>query len=229
MPLSPKNQTLPLLSLPATCFGQGPEPLWEREWLVTNGLGGYASGTVACTGTRRYHGLLVSADPPPNARWVLVSGADVTASIDTVMYSLSTQEYPDGVLSPEGFHHLTGFSLSGQRPVWCWQVADAVIEQTLWMPYSQNRTYIRFDNRGAKTVKLYWRPFVTIRWFHALLRGDGANFTVDIEGTCGVRIRAPWEAPSVVIGGQGWLFQPSSDLYRNFVRRAESVRGFDAL
>ena len=62
------------LELPAEVFTGSPDPLLEREWLVTNGLGGFASGTLAGTGTRRYHGLLVAADPPPNARWVLVSG-----------------------------------------------------------------------------------------------------------------------------------------------------------
>ena len=64
------------LELPAEVFTGSPDPLLDREWLVTNGLGGFASGTLAGTGTRRYHGLLVAADPPPNARWVLVSGAD---------------------------------------------------------------------------------------------------------------------------------------------------------
>ncbi len=229
MARKPRISPRPSLAVPAECFGQGAEPLLQREWLVTNGLGGYASGTVAGAGTRRYHGLLVAADPAPNARWVLVSGADFSAVVEGNTHALSTQEYPDGVLSPAGFGCLRGFQLHGQRPVWRWRAGDAEIEQTLWMPYGANRTFIRFQNDSAGMVRLCWRPFVTLRWFHALLHDEAVDFEVDMESAAAVRIQAPWEAPALSMGGAGWSFQPSAHWYRNFTRRAESARGFDYL
>src|SRR3712207_4216548 len=85
----------------------------RREWLVTNGLGGYASGTLAGINTRRYHGLLVAALTPPVARTVLVAGAVEWAIYDGRRYPLSAQEYVDGTIDPHGYRHLQSFRLEG--------------------------------------------------------------------------------------------------------------------
>ena len=98
----PSPPQVPNLRLAASLFGQPLGPLREREWLVTNGLGGYAAGTVGGPGTRRYHGLLVAAAPPPNARWVMVAGAQVQATVDGTRHWLGTQEYLDGTIHPDG-------------------------------------------------------------------------------------------------------------------------------
>src|SRR4051794_33798978 len=90
----------------------------RREWLVTNGLGGYASGTVAGINTRSYHGLLVAALAPPVQRTVLVGGLMEWASYDGTRYPLSTHEYSSGTIDPLGYQHLQSFSLEGTLPVW---------------------------------------------------------------------------------------------------------------
>src|SRR4051794_18949095 len=80
----------------------------EAEWLETDGLGGYASSTLAGLNTRRYHGLLVSATTPPCVRTVLLSKLEETLTVGGTAYPLSINQYPHA-LSPEGDVHLRGF------------------------------------------------------------------------------------------------------------------------
>src|SRR5262245_37602664 len=103
------------------------ETALSREWLVTNGLGGFASGTVALANTRRYHGLLVASFKPPVDRLVLVSKVDIEVEYRGVRHALTTNEYVDGTLAPRGFERLVSFRLDGQVPVWTFGVADALI------------------------------------------------------------------------------------------------------
>ena len=80
----------------------------EKEWLISNGLGGYASSSVCGTNTRRYHGLLVAAFNPPTDRKVLVSKIEETLSKGEERFALSTNYYP-GVVYPRGYNYLTSF------------------------------------------------------------------------------------------------------------------------
>jgi len=97
----------------------------EREWRVTNGIGGFASGTVAGPATRRYHGLLVGALAPPLGRTLLVAGLEETANYDESEYALSTCRWVDGTVNPRGYINLERFRLEGSCPVWTFACADA--------------------------------------------------------------------------------------------------------
>ncbi len=216
------------LILPDAVFGDRLDPMSEREWLVTNGLGGYAAGTLAGINTRRYHGLLVAADPAPNARWVLAAGADLSISVRSNVYALSSQEYPDGVVQPDGYRRLTGFRLRGQRPVWRWELEGGVLEQTLWMPYGQNRTCLRFHNLRDAPITLRWRPFIALRWFHALRKGTHGVSLSRVDGDI-VEFTGPEGAPGLRIVAAGWTLERADDWYHDFVRRVEHARGFDYL
>lgn len=217
------------LQLPHELFTGAPDPLLEREWLVTNGLGGFASGALTGTATRRYHGLLVAADPPPNARWVLVSGADEFVQHgDAPEIPLSTQEYEGGVLHPHGYARVSGFALHGQRPVWRFHTDHGAVEKTIWMERGRSRTFVRYTNHAAHALRIRVRPFVTLRWFHALRRGDDPAFEALQTGPGSVSVRGPDDAPCVHLGGSGWRFEARSDWYWNFHRRVEQARGFDA-
>ena len=101
-----------------------------REWLVTNGGGGYAAGTVADAATRRYHGLLVAALAPPLGRKVLFSKLDARANYAGQDYDLSTTRWHDGTLAPAGFINLEHFRLDGTTPIWTYHLGDAVVELT---------------------------------------------------------------------------------------------------
>src|SRR5258705_13924752 len=83
----------------------------QREWLVTNGIGGFASGTVAGSATRRYHGLLVAALNPPAQRTLLVGGLDELASIDGETHPLATHRWASGGIAPEGYLSILKFKL----------------------------------------------------------------------------------------------------------------------
>ncbi|MCY3896708.1 MAG: glycogen debranching enzyme N-terminal domain-containing protein [Chloroflexi bacterium] len=216
------------LRLAAELFTGAPQSLLDREWLVTNGLGGFASGTLAGTATRRYHGLLVAADPPPNARWVLVSGADefIQCGNDPEV-PLSTQEYEGGVLHPRGYAHVSAFAVRGQRPCWRFDTNVGEIEKTIWMERGRSRTFVRYTNHARRNLSVRVRPFVTLRWFHALRRGDDPAFEALQTGPGSVSVRGPGDAPCVHLGGSGWRFEPRPDWYWNFHRRVEQARGFD--
>src|SRR5205823_4428291 len=104
-----------------------------REWLVTNGIGGYASGSLSGVNTRRYHGLLVAALAPPVERTVLVGGVIDWAIYDGRRYPLCANEYADGTIDPRGFRFLQSFCLEGAVPVWTFALGDALVEKRLWM------------------------------------------------------------------------------------------------
>jgi len=217
------------LQLPAEHFTGAPDPLLEREWLVTNGIGSFASATLAGAATRRYHGLLVAADPPPNARWVLVSGADeFIRHGDAPEIPLSTQEYDGGVLHPAGYTAIAAFTLRGQRPIWRFDTDHGSVEKTIWMERGRSRTFVRYTNHAPHPLRLRVRPFVTLRWFHALRRGDDPSFESLQTGPGTLSVRAQGDAPCVHLGGSGWRLDLRSDWYWNFHRRVEQARGFDA-
>lgn len=133
------------------------EDLSSREWLVTNGLGGYASGTVAGGLTRRYHGLLVAALPAPYGRTVMLSELGETA------------ETPEGhvlELGHGGEARLLDFRLELGLPVWRYALGGVVIEKRILMPHLQNTTHIAYRVvSGGGTVRLRLKPFVQFRGY----------------------------------------------------------------
>src|SRR5215475_14327142 len=82
----------------------------SREWLETNGIGGFSSSTISGLNTRRYHSLLTAATRPPVGRFVLLSKLEETLVIDGHRYELSANQYP-GVIHPQGFKYQIGFRL----------------------------------------------------------------------------------------------------------------------
>src|SRR5215218_2867459 len=137
--VSPKGAEASIFERPHVAFGReiggDLESGLRREWLVTNGLGGYASASVAGVLTRSYHGLLVAALEPPVARTVLVAGAVELVGYDGEWYPLSTHEFGEGSVSPDGYRYLESFRLEGTLPVWTFAFADALVERWVWMEY----------------------------------------------------------------------------------------------
>src|SRR5450631_1294708 len=116
----------------------------RREWLVTNGTGSYASGTVAGIATRGYHGLLVAALQPPVGRTVLVGKLDEIVTYGGQQYQLATNRWADGSVSPQGYRHIERFTLQGTVPLWRFALADAIFEKTVWMERGQDATYVQY-------------------------------------------------------------------------------------
>src|SRR5205807_6646382 len=135
-----------------------------RGGLVTNGLGGYASGTVAGVNPRRYHGLLVAALAPPAVRTVLVGGLIDWGVYDGRRYPLATHEFGDGTVDPRGYRHLQAFALDGMLPVWTFALRDALLQKRVWMAHGANTTYVMYRLlRATRTVELELTPLVTYR------------------------------------------------------------------
>ena len=119
----------------------------SREWLITNGLGGYAAGTIAGTLTRRQHGLLVASPYEGDAPQLLLAKLDEEIVFDQRTYYLGTNEYKDGTLNPAGFVHLESFRLEEGFPVYTYHLGGIdgiVLEKRIWMPQGLNTTYIHY-------------------------------------------------------------------------------------
>ncbi|HME39224.1 MAG TPA: amylo-alpha-1,6-glucosidase, partial [Steroidobacteraceae bacterium] len=200
----------------------------KREWLVTNGIGGFAAGTLSLLNTRRYHGLLFAALRPPVDRVALVAKLDVTANYGSTPVPLATNEFADGTVAPRGFCHLESFRLEGLIPVWTWLIADARLEQRLWMRHGENTTYVQFTRiGGSKVLRLSIEPLCTYRDYHWQLRGERAFGVEPIPG--GVRIDAHDGARPYRILGAGADVAIQPQWYWSFRHREESARGLDDL
>ena len=144
----------------------------KLEWLVTNGIGGYACGTVSGMRTRVYHGLLVAAENPPVGRLMVVPGLDERAMYRGQSYELSAIRWSDGTVAPAGHRNATSFRLDGTVPVWRYQLGDAVIERRLWMVHGQNETRVTYSVLwAAEPVILSLKVFAAHRDHHAPSRG----------------------------------------------------------
>jgi glycogen debranching enzyme len=103
----------------------------KREWLVTNGIGGFASGTVAGLQTRRYHGLLFAALKPPLGRTLLASHLQENVEYDGRQYELHSCRWADGSVHPQGYQLVESFRLEGTTPVWSYALGDALLEKRI--------------------------------------------------------------------------------------------------
>lgn len=159
----------------------------RREWLVTNGLGGFASGTVAGAVTRRYHALLVAALRPPVERTVTLVKIDAVVVIRGRRIELGANEYVDGTMHPRGYAHLESFRLDGTVPVWTYAVADVRLECRVLMARGRNTTYVVYrllDATGPVAIEL--TPLCASRDYHWQQRGDAPIQTTTVDGGCEV-------------------------------------------
>src|SRR5262245_56488582 len=116
----------------------------DREWLVTNGIGGFASGTVSGALTRRHHGLLVAALEPPLRRVLLLAKLAERVGEEGDQVDLATDFWASGAVEPRGHGHLSSFHLEGAIPVWTWAVPGARLEKRVWMEHGENTTCIEY-------------------------------------------------------------------------------------
>jgi predicted glycogen debranching enzyme len=136
------------------------EVLLNREWLVTNGLGGYASGTVSGAITRRYHGLLIAALPAPLGRMVMWSHvSEFLRFSDQDVVSLGGEERAGGQLDLHGADWLREFRLEDGLPVWTYHVRDVVLEKRVILPHLQNTVHVSYRIlAGGTRPRLELRP-----------------------------------------------------------------------
>jgi predicted glycogen debranching enzyme len=198
-----------------------------REWLVTNGLGGFASGTVAGTATRRYHGLLIAALKPPTGRTLLVSGLDESVSYRGARYSLATNRWLSGFVSPSGYLQIEDFFLEGTKPVWRYALADGLLEKRVWMKQGENTTYVQYMLvRASGPVDLDAKVLVGYRDFHGTTRADSFQMRNEpVER--GLRLTAFDGATPFYLKSVGASVEARQEWYHDFFLPAERERGLD--
>jgi predicted glycogen debranching enzyme len=199
-----------------------------REWLETNGLGGYAMSTVTGENKRRYHGLLVAATKPPVGRAVLLSKVEETLLVGPRRIDLSTNRFP-GTTHPEGFRFLTGFRMN-PFPTFTWDADGVVLEKEVFMPHGENTVCVtwRILARGAQAgpIGLEVRPLVAFRDFHALTR-ENADLDATIEIAEGKIRIAPYRGLPELFFAHDGTAKHAGDWYRSFEYEEELERGFD--
>lgn len=203
------------------------EAAQSREWLVANGIGGFASGTIAGRLTRRYHGLLIAALQPPVARTYLVAGLDETAAYDGSTYPLATQGWLGGAINPQGFRNIESFCLEGTEPVWTYALADALLEKRIWMRHGENTTFVQYRLlRASAPVDLEIKALVNYRDIHGSTHAG--NWTMKIEpSTNGIAVTAFPGATPFYLKSAGTACEPRHEWYRDFFLPIEAERGLD--
>jgi predicted glycogen debranching enzyme len=195
---------------------------------VTNGLGGFASGTVAGANTRRYHGFLVASLKPPVGRTLLVSKIEVSAEYLGLVTDLSANEFLGGAISGQGFVHIETFAVPDGIPTWRFALGDALLQIQIFMAPAANTSYLRMELlRASAPLGLTLKPLVTYRDYHVQNRGApplGVESDVD-----GCRVQAGNGARPYRLSISQGRFAAAPEWYWNFWRRAEAERGLDAV
>jgi predicted glycogen debranching enzyme len=205
----------------------------SREWLETNGIGGFASGTLAGANTRRYHALLTAATRPPLGRVTMLSKFEETLYIDGEAFELSSNQYPDKFY-PEGFRYLKNFRLD-PFPVWTFEAGGIEIEKKLFMIHGENSTVCRWAaisnqqsaiSRRPK-IELELKPLLSFCDYHALQR-ENAEFNAAYEiSENSVSVNPYNEMPALFFNHNAQSIEASGFWYRNFEYAIERERGFD--
>ncbi|MGA2417167.1 MAG: amylo-alpha-1,6-glucosidase [Candidatus Sulfotelmatobacter sp.] len=203
----------------------------SREWLETNGLGGFASSTIIGLNTRRYHGLLVAATKPPVGRVVTLSKLEETLFIENQPFDLSANRYP-GVVYPQGFRYLKQFRLD-PFPVFTYEIEGIEIEKSVFMIRGENSTVVHYELKKNnhperfKNLRLELRPLIAFRDYHSTTHENGA-INREIEQRQGLATVAPYQGlPSLHLAHNAVELRRTGDWYRNFEYDAERERGLD--
>lgn len=207
------------------------EVLLTREWLVTNGLGGYASGTVSGAVTRRYHGLLIAALPAPLGRIVMWSHVSEFLRFgDDDVVSLGAEERAGGQLDLKSADYLTEFRLEDGLPVWTYHVREVVVEKRVLLPHLQNTVHVSYQviSKG-KPPQLELRPAFHFRSHEAPVDSDlGAPYKLTtIDGRYEIAAsRRKLPALRMQLHGRQAAFTNAAAKIPQVVYRIEQQRGY---
>jgi predicted glycogen debranching enzyme len=199
----------------------------RKEWLETNGIGGFASSTIVGMNTRRYHGLLVAATRPPVGRMVLLSKLEETLIIDGRSHDLSTNQYP-GAVHPNGHLRQTEFRLD-PMPVSLFHVDDVVLEKALFMLRGENSTAVRYRllTGSRPDVRLELRPLIAFRDYHSLTHANSGLSSNVYAGDGWVAVTPYAGLPMLYLNHNGAEIAPGGGWHYRFEYEEERQRGLD--
>jgi len=214
--------TMPIILGPQTCGSLAADGGAEHEWLITDGLGGFASGTASGLRTRRYHALLTVADPVTAVRRVGLVSLDLTLTLPSGAHvPLYTHEWQSGAIAPQGYRLLETFSLVDGLPRWRWRVGDIVIERELAMAHgSPSLAVVHRVVSAPEPVGLAVAAMCTWRDAHGERHADGPAPRTTQLGD-GVLVEDAYR-----LAGPGW--QPGGGWHLGAYHREEAGRGLAA-
>jgi predicted glycogen debranching enzyme len=203
----------------------------SREWLVTNGMGGFASGTVAGMLTRRYHGLLLAALQPPLGRTLMLAKVDETVEYEGIypqsgrFYPLYVNRWANSKVEGNGHHTINRFHLEGTTPVWTFAFGNALLEKRIWMQPGANTTYLHYKLvRATGPLTLEAKAFVNYRDYHqTTIMNDWEPEVEDVAN--GLRIQVHDKAAPLYLLSDKMEMIPQFDWYEDFYLSIEEYRG----
>ncbi len=201
----------------------------RAEWLETDGLGGFASGTVSGIRTRRYHALLLCAQTPPTGRTVLVNGVEAWLEVDGETIALSSQHYAPDVIHPDGATRIEAFAHE-PWPRWTYRVGDLRVEHELFAVANAPLVAMAWRLSSAeprrRNARLHVRPLLSGRDYHALHHESPDFAFAPEERAAGWAWRPYPNLPAILVrANAGYRHDPV--WYRNFCYGEERARGFD--
>jgi predicted glycogen debranching enzyme len=202
------------------------EESMRKEWIVTNGLGSYASSTVLGINTRKYHGLLVAAFHPPRKRMVCVAKLNEELKIGNAFYPVFSDEFQSGIY-PKGYQFLQEFSLD-PFPKYVYSVERARFSKTIFMPYKKNATTVAYEFFNSCDVDVDARifPTITCRHFHSVVDRwcDQPKFSQEISGK---RVKVNVEKPqaTIILETTHGTYTPAEKWIERVYFREEHFRG----
>ena len=208
-----------------------PEELVEREWLVTNGLGGYASGTLAGVITRGFHGYLVAALPSPHGRLMMFN--DLVESLqleDGGHVQLSGEERVNTPLRAHGAAFLREFRLDDGLPVWTYDIKGVELEKKVLMIHRQNTVHIRYRTTGSNKLRLTLRPSVNFRPHQAPVDTplSGTYALTVVEDAFEISSGGQIPPLRLLLHGQNISLTMDRTRFQEVVYRIEASRGYAA-
>ncbi len=215
----PSPPSLPLANLKPILYGpevcQNLDLSLSKEWVITNGIGGYASSTIVGMNTRRAHGLLVAAAHPPVGRAVVLSSLEETVVTPQGRYDLAAHRYAHGV-HPEGYRYLAEFRFD-PCPTFLYRIGSILLEKKVFLLPGENAAVIGYTLYAASgPVELAVRPLLAVRDFRWVCR-ENPQFRPRMEERPGVINLHPYEElPAVMIHHTAELFDRSPCWYKNF-------------
>jgi predicted glycogen debranching enzyme len=205
------------------------DPLLTREWLVTNGLGGYASGTIAGVASRRFHGLLIAALPAPFGRRMMLNHLSEMLRLADGSTSFLSGEERAGNLQLPGAAYLTEFRIDMGLPCWRYDIQGSIIEKRILLVHGQNTVHIQYRLLAGPGVRLKLRPSVHFRSHEARVDDTGADeYTITALGSR-YEIIATNDTPSLrlFLHGASSAFTMESSRRPDVIYRVEESRGYD--
>jgi predicted glycogen debranching enzyme len=198
----------------------------QKEWIITNGLGGYASSTALGINTRKYHGLLVAALYPPGDRRVVLSKLDEEVIIGGNTYPFGASEFQNGIF-PLGYGFIKEFSVS-PFPKYVYSVQSVEVQKTVFMPHEMNAVVVLYkvSNRNGSNIKLGVFPLVNWRHFHSVTnRWKTSVDPIQKYDDREVSIRFSSPQSVLLLNATGGKYRPSEKWFEKMFYREEARRG----